>query len=81
MSIFTEDVKNTRFFLTIIGVGALMVALISIIMIGALGITLNSGTQTILASIVGAIVTIVGTSYNSYFKDRQAVDMAKQNQR
>ena len=67
--------------MTVLGVAALLVALISIIIIGSLGITLNSGTQTILASIVGAIVTIVGTAYNSYFKDRQAVDLANHNQK
>ena len=35
-----------------------------------LGIQVNEGYMTAFAGISGAFITIVGTSFNSYFKDR-----------
>jgi hypothetical protein len=64
------EILNTRFLLTVIGTIILAMFGMGVVVLMVLGITLNEGYMTAFAGISGAFITIVGTSYNSYFKDR-----------
>lgn len=69
-----EDVKNTRFLLTLVGIFALLVSFMGIYTLILRNVVIDSNLQTILVMIITAVVTLVGTSYNSYFKDRQTTE-------
>jgi hypothetical protein len=43
---------------------------LAILILMILGIQVNEGYMTAFAGISGAFITIVGTAYSSYFKDR-----------
>lgn len=75
MSILTEDIKNTRFLLTLIAVGTLLVVGIGVFVMITLQVTVSEAMMTIITTIVGALIGLVGVAYNSYFKDRQTVEM------
>ena len=75
MSILTEDIKNTRFLLTLIAVGPLLVVGIGVFVMITLQVTVSEAMMTIITTIVGALIGLVGVAYNSYFKDRQTVEM------
>jgi len=76
MSILHEEIKNTRFILTLVAVG-----MVGVLTMGVLGliylsmtssVAVDSALLAVFTTIVGAIVGIVATTYNSYFKDRAA---------
>lgn len=80
MSILNEDIKNTRFILTMLSLGIL-----GLCFAGALGLVLvtsiynlelNQTLSTLLTTLVGAVIGIVATAYNSYFKDRATEEKA-----
>ena len=77
MSILNENVKNTRFILTLLGVSSLILCLITIIALSIFGIDISTNLATTFATVVGAILALATTSYNSYFKDRQTTELAK----
>ena len=64
------EILNTRFLLTALGTIILAMFGIAIMTLMVLGIQVNEGYMTAFAGISGAFITIVGTSFNSYFKDR-----------
>ena len=82
MSILTEDIKNTRFLLTLIAVGTLLVVGIGVFVMIALQVTVSEAMMTIITTIVGALIGLVGVAYNSYFKDRQTAESeSKENEK
>jgi hypothetical protein len=64
------EILNTRFLLTALGTVILAMFGLAILILMILGIQVNEGYMTAFAGISGAFITIVGTSFNSYFKDR-----------
>ena len=64
------EILNTRFLLTALGTVILAMFGLAILILMILGIQVNQGYMTAFAGISGAFITIVGTSFNSYFKDR-----------
>ena len=64
------EILNTRFLLTALGTIILAMFGIAIMTLMVLRIQINEGYMTAFAGISGAFITIVGTSFNSYFKDR-----------
>ena len=64
------EILNTRFLLTALGTIILAMFGLAILILMILGIQVNQGYMTAFAGISGAFITIVGTSFNSYFKDR-----------
>lgn len=77
MSILTEDIKNTRFFLTLVGVGGLITCVLSLLIIIVTGVAVTETVLVLLGTLFGVFGTVVSTAYNSYFKDRQAVELMK----
>lgn len=64
------EILNTRFLLTALGTVILAMFGLAILILMILGIQVNQGYMTAFAGISGAFITIVGTSFNSYFKDK-----------
>lgn len=77
---FTQEVKNTRFWLALIIMGMMTTAMIgsfSLVMWAAWsGKALDTALIAIVSSIAGAIVAQGATVVNSYFKDQAAQDAA-----
>ena len=67
------EILNTRFLLTALGTVILAMFGLAILILMILGIQVNEGYMTAFAGISGAFITIVGTSFNSYFKDRECL--------
>lgn len=76
MSLFDADIKNTRFFLTLVMTGGLFLFGMLDILIMVMQIPVNEVEFGLLNIIVGALITSVTTCYKAYFDDRQAVDTA-----
>ena len=64
------EILNTRFLLTLFGTAILAMFGMGIMLLAILGIQIERDYLTALAGIIGAFITIVGTSYTAYFKDR-----------
>lgn len=64
------EVLNTRFLLTVLGTAILAMFGMGLMLLAILGIQIERDYLTALAGIIGAFITIVGTSYTAYFKDR-----------
>jgi hypothetical protein len=75
VSILTEDIKNTRFILTVTALGMLGLAIagdIGLILFAAYtGTTVDSTLLTVFTTAIGLLGGLVTTAYNAYFKDRQ----------
>lgn len=75
MSILTEDIKNTRFLLTLAGLGVLIVGILAILIVIVTGVTVAESVLVLFGTLLGVAGGIVTTAYNSYFKDRQIVEI------
>jgi tetratricopeptide (TPR) repeat protein len=82
--IFSGEIKNTRFILTIVAVG--LFALFGIVIILLIGVmlfvapektTIPEGLMGLLTTLMGAIIAIVSVAYNSHFKAREDDAAAK----
>jgi len=70
-SIFHEDIKNTRFLLTLFALAGLGLAGFSFVLLAIEGISLEDTVLAVFTTIIGALIGLVNTAYQSYFKDRQ----------
>lgn len=70
-SILHEDIKNTRFLLTLFALAGLGLAGLSFVVLAVKGITLGETVLAVFTTIIGALIGLVNTAYQSYFKDRQ----------
>ena len=79
--IFREDIKNTRFFLTLIIILSCILALLLIFSLAGIsimyGVILDQVYMVLIASSVGALFTILSSAANFYYKDRQTAELAK----
>ena len=71
LSILHEDIKNTRFLLTLFALAGLGLAGLSFVVLAVKGITLGDTVLAVFTTIIGALIGLVNTAYQSYFKDRQ----------
>jgi len=72
--IFKEDLKNTRFILTVLALGLLAffgLAIILLIVAYPDRPAVPEGLMGLLTTLVGAIIAIVSVAYNSHFKARE----------
>ena len=74
--LLTEEIKNTRFLLTMSMVMCLLVVFAGILLIILKGIVVTEAILVVFTAVVTAVTTLLGVSYNSYFKDRQASEIA-----
>jgi hypothetical protein len=70
-SILHEDIKNTRFLLTLFALSGLGLAGLSFVVLAVKGISLGETTLAVFTTIIGALIGLVNVAYQSYFKDRQ----------
>lgn len=77
MDILQEDIKNTRFILTVIAVSALMVMGIAAVILIAMGTSIQESMLALYTTVLGALIGLVTVAYNSYFKDRQEAAMSQ----
>lgn len=69
-----EEIKNTRFLLTLIAVLGIAIAGLSAVYLILKGITIDQAMLAVFTTIVGALIGLVNTAYNAYFKDRQTAE-------
>ena len=76
MSILSEDIKNTRFILTLMALCAFGFAgfgTVGLILFSAMqNTTVDSTLLTVFTTFMGLLGGLVTVAYNSYFKDRQS---------
>jgi len=77
MSIFDKDIKNTRFFLTLVAIAGLFLLVCVDAVIIVMKVPVEQSTFGLLNVILGAFVTQVTTCYKSYFEDRAEMDAIK----
>jgi uncharacterized membrane protein YvlD (DUF360 family) len=77
VSIFTVELKNTRFFLTLLVMFGLFLAVIADFLIIILAVPINDIAFGLLNLIVGAMISQAGTCYTSYFEKRAEIDTIK----
>lgn len=58
---------------------SLILCLFTIVALTLFKIDIPANLATIFATLVGAIIALGNTAYNSYFKDRQTTELAKVN--
>lgn len=71
MNIFTEEIKNTRFILTVMALGLLAffgLAIIYLIETNNKTNPIPEGLMGLLTTLLGAVIAIVSVAYNSHFK-------------
>jgi hypothetical protein len=81
-NIFTEEIKNTRFILTVMAVSLLAlfgVAIIAIIVYRP-DIKISEGLLGLLTTILGAVIAIVSVAYNSHFKAQERAAIVREAQ-
>jgi glucan phosphoethanolaminetransferase (alkaline phosphatase superfamily) len=78
-NIFTEEIKNTRFILTVLAVSLLALFGIAIIFIIVWmpAIKISEGLLGLLTTILGAVIAIVSVAYNSHFKAQEEAATAR----
>lgn len=79
-NIFTNEIKNTRFILTVLAVILLALfggAIIYLIFETPNRSTIPEGLMALLTTLVGAIIAVVSVAYNSYFKGREEDAVAR----
>lgn len=79
-NIFTEEIKNTRFILTVMAVSLLAlfgVAIIAIIVYRP-DIKISEGLLGLLTTILGAVIAIVSVAYNSHFKAQERAAIVRE---
>ena len=72
-SIFYDEIKNTRFLLTLLSVLllALFGAAIELLIFWVPQENIPDGLMGLLTTLVGASIAIVSVAFNSYFKGRE----------
>ncbi|MDD4651920.1 MAG: hypothetical protein PHQ34_06785 [Methanothrix sp.] len=81
-NIFTEEIKNTRFILTVMAVSLLAlfgIAIIAIIVYRP-DIKISEGLLGLLTTILGAVIAIVSVAYNSHFKAQERAAIVREAQ-
>lgn len=78
-NIFTEEIKNTRFILTVLAVSLLALFGIAIIFIIVRmpEVKISEGLLGLLTTILGAVIAIVSVAYNSHFKAQEEAATAR----
>ena len=71
LEILKEDIKNTRFILTLFALFGLGLAGLMFVILAAEGVTLSEAVLAVFTTIIGALIGLVNTAYQSYFTDRQ----------
>lgn len=74
MNIFTEEIKNTRFILTVMALGLLAffgLAIIYLIETNNKANPIPEGLMGLLTTLLGAVIAIVSVAYNSHFKAQE----------
>jgi peptidoglycan/LPS O-acetylase OafA/YrhL len=78
-NIFTQEIKNTRFILTVLAVSLLAlfgIAIITII-VTMPDVKISEGLLGLLTTILGAVIAIVSVAYNSHFKAQEEAATAR----
>lgn len=77
-----EEIKNTRFLLTLVAVAGLGVCGLSAVYLILSGISIDQAMLAVFTTIIGALIGLVNTAYNAYFKDRQVAESeSKENEK
>ena len=76
VNILTEEIKNTRFLLTLLAVFGIGVAGLSVVYLIISGAVVNDAMLAVFTTIIGALIGLTTTAYSSYFKDRQTAEVA-----
>jgi len=78
-NIFTQEIKNTRFILTVLAVSllALFGVAIIIIIVTMPEVKISEGLLGLLTTILGAVIAIVSVAYNSHFKAQEEAATAR----
>lgn len=74
MGFLHEEIKNTRFLLTLIAVFGIGMCGLAAVYLILTGITIDQAMLAVFTTIVGALIGLVNTAYNAYFKDRQTAE-------
>ena len=69
-----EEIKNTRFLLTLIAVLGIGMGGLSAVYLILKGVTIDQAMLAVFTTIIGALIGLVNTAYNAYFKDRQTAE-------
>jgi hypothetical protein len=79
VDIFTEEIVNTRFILTVLAVSlfALFGVAILIIIVMMPGVKISEGLMGLLTTLLGAVIAIVSVAYNSHFKAQEDAATAR----
>jgi uncharacterized membrane protein len=76
-NIFREEIKNTRFILTVLAVGLLALFGVAIIVVIVAKVDISEGLMGLLTTILGAVIAIVSVAYNSHFKAQEEAATAR----
>ena len=78
-NIFKDEIKNTRFMLTVLAVGllALFGGAIIIIIVMMPDVKISDGLLGLLTTLLGAVIAIVSIAYNSHFKAQEEAATAR----
>ena len=78
-NIFKEEIKNTRFILTVLAVSllALFGVAIIVIIVTMPDVNISEGLMGLLTTILGAVIAIVSVAYNSHFKAQEEAATAR----
>jgi hypothetical protein len=72
VNIFTDELKNTRFILTVLALGLLaFFGLAIFILILKPPEKIDEALMALLTTLLGAVIAIVSVAYNSHFKARE----------
>jgi disulfide bond formation protein DsbB len=79
VNIFKDEIKNTRFILTVMAVSllALFGVAIIVIIVARPNIKISEGLLGLLTTILGAVIAIVSVAYNSHFKAQEQAATAR----
>jgi hypothetical protein len=78
MDILTEEIKNTRFILTLVAVLGLFAVAAAAFVLLVLHVEVDQSIMLVFTTAQGAIIGLTTVAYNSYFKDRQAQEAQAQ---
>ena len=76
LNIFTEEIKNTRFILTLGAMGMLMMAGIGVFIMVYTGMEVRESAWGLMTVLVTAIIALLTQAFGTYFRDRKDADTA-----
>ena len=76
VNIFTDEIKNTRFLLTLGAMGMLMMSGIGVFILVYTGMEVRESSWGLLTVLVTATITLITQSFGTYFRDRKDADTA-----